>query len=349
MAETEIKAPNAFMQRIQAVVAAIQKLKPTRVFQHYLARRGPILSAGLSYQAIFSVFAAVWASFSVAGLILGANPELRDALFDVIATSVPGLIDRGGGGAIDPDDLLASDLLAQTGVLALLASVLTAIGWLASARDAVRDIAELAAPPTNFLLLRVRDLGLALVFGIALILSAALSVASTTALTWVLDAMGVDEQSATATIAARSLGLVLAFVFDIAVLAALYRVLAGVPVPSRPLWQGALLGALALGVLKALGSTLLTFTSNNPLLASFAVIVGLLIWFNLVCQVILIGAAWVVVSATEAGVPLDPVGERRRREAEAKLRLEIEEEMRAELEASLPRAVRWLARRRRRT
>jgi len=349
MAETEIKVPNAFVQRIQAVVAAIQRLKPARVFQHYLARRGPILSAGLSYQAIFSVFAAVWASFSVAGLILGASPELRDALFDVIATSVPGLIDRGAGGAIDPDDLLAKEVIGWTGVLALLASLLTAIGWLASARDAVRDIAELAAPPTNFLLLRLRDLGLALVFGIALILSAALSVASTTALTWVLEAMGVDERSAAATIAARSLGLVLAFVLDIAVLAALYRVLAGVPVPSRPLWQGALLGALALGVLKALGSTLLTFTSNNPLLLSFTVIVGLLIWFNLVCQVILIGAAWVVVSATDAGVPLDPVGERRRREAEARLRLEIEEEMRAELEASLPRAVRWLARRRRRT
>jgi membrane protein len=349
MAATETKAPNAFVLRIRAIVAGIQKLKPTRVFQHYLARRGPILSAGLSYQAIFSVFAAVWASFSAAGLVLGASPELRDALFDVIATSVPGLIDRGAGGAIDPDDLLASGVLGWTGVLALLAALLTAIGWLASARDAVRDIAELAAPPTNFLLLRLRDLGLALVFGVALILSAALSVASTTALTWVLDAIGVDEQSAVANLAARSLGLVLAFVLDIAVLAALYRVLAGVPIPSRPLWQGALLGALALGVLKALGSTLLTFTSPNPLLASFAVIVGLLIWFNLVCQVILIGAAWVVVSATEAGVPLDPVGERRRREAEARLRLEIEEEMRAELEASLPRAVRWLARRRRRT
>ena len=152
-----------------------------------------------------------------------------------------------------------------------------------------------------------------------------------------------------ATVAARALGLVLAFVLDVAVLAALYRVLAGVPIPARPLWQGAMLGAFALGVLKALAGGLLTLTSSNPLLASFAVIVGLLIWFNLVCQVILIGAAWVVVSATDAGVPLDPVGERRRREAEARLRLEIEEELRAEIEASLPRAVRWLARRRRRT
>jgi hypothetical protein len=62
-----------------------------------------------------------------------------------------------------------------------------------------------------------------------------------------------------------------------------------------------------------------------------------------------LGAAWVVVSARDQGVPLDPIGDRDRRQAELRLRLEIEEEVRAEYEASLPRAVRWLARRRRRT
>jgi membrane protein len=349
MADLERKEPSALVRRVQAISARIQRLKPVRVFMHYSARRGPILAAGLSYQAIFSVFAAVFAGFSVVGVVIRGNAELRDGLFDVIATSIPGLLDRGEGGAIDTSKLLASGVLDWIGVLALIASLITAIGWLASARDAVRDVADLAAPPTNFLLLRLRDLGMAVAFGVALILSAALTIGSTTALSWVLDSLGVDEDSAPATIAARALGLVLAFVLDVAVLAVLYRVLAGVPIPPRPLWQGALLGAFALGVLKALAGGLLTLTSTNPLLASFAVIVGLLIWFNLVCQVILIGAAWVVVSAIDAGVPLDPIGERRRREAEARLRLEIEEELRAEIEASLPRAVRWFARRRRRT
>jgi membrane protein len=350
MAGRERKQPSALVRRVQAISAGIQKLKPVRVVMHYTARRGPIMAAGLSYQAIFSVFAAVWAGFSVAGLAIGANAGLRDGLFDVIATSIPGLLDRGDGdGAIDTDELLKGEVLGWTGVIALIAALVTAIAWLASAREAVRDIADLAAPPINFLLLRLRDLGLALAFSVALIVSSALSIGSTTALTWVLDAAGVPEDSVVSAVAARALGLVLAFVLDVVVLAALYRVLAGVPIPARPLWQGALLGAFALGVLKALAGGLLTLTSSNPLLASFSVIVGLLIWFNLVCQVILIGSAWVVVSAIDSGVPLDPVGERRRREAEARLRLEIEEEMRAELEASLPRAVRWLARRRRRT
>ncbi|CAN5559118.1 YihY/virulence factor BrkB family protein [soil metagenome] len=349
MAETEIKAPSPFVARMQGVIARIQKFKPVRVWMHYTSRRGPILAAGLSYQAIFSVFAALWATFSVAGLVIAANPQLRNALFDVIGTSVPGLIDRGEGGAIRPDELLSAAALGWTGALALAVSLFTALSWLSSARDAVRDIAELAAPPTNFLLLRLKDLGLAVAFGLALVLSAALSLGSTTLLAWVLDNIGVNERSVAATVAARILGLVLAFVLDACVLAVLYHVLAGVPIPRRPLWKGAILGAGALGVLKALGSTLLGAASSNPLIASFAVIIGLLIWFNLVCQVILVGAAWVVVSARDEGVPLDPIGDRDRRQAELRLRLEIEEQVRAEYEAALPRAVRWIARRRRDT
>ena len=339
----------AIGERIRGIVAAIQKWKPVRVFQHFAARRGPILAAGLSYQALFSVFAALWAVFSAAGIVIGANEDLRDALLDVIGTSVPGLIDRGDGGAIDPADLFSASALGWAGAFAIVVSLVTAIAWLGSARDAVRDIADLAAPPTNFFLLKLKDLGLAVAFGLALVISAALSLGSTSLLAWVLDSVGIDEDSVLATISARALGLLLAFVLDVAVLAALYRVLAGVPIPPKPLWQGAILGAVALGVLKTLGSALLGGATSNPLIGAFAVVVGLLIWFNFVCQVILIGAAWVVVSATDQGVPLDPVGDRERRQAEARLRLEIEEQVRAEYEASLPRAVRWLARRRRRT
>lgn len=347
MAETEIKAPRRRVAWVQGVIVRIQRWKAMRVYRHFTSRRGPILGAGLAYQAIFSVFAGLWATFSVAGLVIAANPQLRDSLFDVIGTSVPGLIDRGAGGAIRPDDLLSASALGWTGALAVAVSLFTALGWLSSARDAVRDIAELAAPPTNFLLLRLRDLGLAIAFGLALIVSAGLSLGSTTLLAWILDGLGIDPHSVGATVTGRFLGLVLAFILDVLVLAALYRVLAGVPIPARSLWQGAMLGAGALGVLKALGSTLLGGASSNPLIASFAVIVGLLIWFNLVCQVILAGAAWVVVSARDAGVPLDPIGDRDRRQAELRLRLEIEEQVRAEYEAQLPRAVRWLARRRR--
>jgi len=340
-------AANPLVARLRGLADRAQRLKPVRVFRRYGDRRGALLAAGLSFQAVFAVFAAIWVAFSIAGLALGANHQLRDALFDLIGNAVPGLLDRGGsGGAISEKALLSTPALSWTGAIALVGTLFTAVGWLGSARDAIRDLAGLAAPATNFALLKAKDLGLALAFGAAIIVSAALSVFSTAALNATLAFLGVDEHSIAAILVARVVGLALMFGLDACVLAALYRILAGVPIPRGPLWQGALLGALALGVLKVLGTSLLGGATKNPLLASFAVIIGLLIWFNLICQVILIAAAWVIVTATDHGVPLDPIGERRARDAEVRLRAELERQIRREVEEALPPGVRWFVRRR---
>ena len=56
---------------------------------------------------------------------------------------------------------------------------------------------------------------------------------------------------------------------------------------------GAALGALAVAVMQLLGARLLTGASRNPMLAPFAAIIGVLIWFNLVAQVIMICAAFI--------------------------------------------------------
>jgi membrane protein len=121
------------------------------------------------------------------------------------------------------------------------------------------------------------------------------------------------------------------------VLAALYRVLAGVRIPPRYLFPAALLGAAALGVLKILGNTLLGAAGANPLLASFAVIIGLLIWFNLVCQVILIASAWFIVGMIDGGVPLDEVAAKERRQREAEERAALKAQLLAELEQQQPK------------
>ena len=56
---------------------------------------------------------------------------------------------------------------------------------------------------------------------------------------------------------------------------------------------GAALGALAVAVMQLLGARLLTGASRNPMLAPVAAIIGVLIWFNLVAQVIMICAAFI--------------------------------------------------------
>ena len=318
------KKPN----RVQTLVAKVMKLRPVRVFLSYSGKRGGLLAAGLSYQALFATFAAIWVGFTVAGLVIQSNPALRDAIFGVLSTSVPGLIDTGdGNGAISTKTLLETGVLTWTGAIALVGLLATALGWLASGRDAVRAMFGIGGATANFLLLKLKDLGLALGFGFALLLSAALSVGSTAALEWVLETLGIDENADVARWSVRLLGLFIVFLLDTVVLALFYRLVSGIAIPTRRLVGGSLLGAAALGVLKALGSALLGGASSNPLLASFAVIIGLLIWFNFICQVILIAASWIAVGMEDRGIAADPALEAERLEAERREKEELRQQV----------------------
>lgn len=301
-------------QRIAAVTAWVMKLKPVRVFLQYNAKGGPLLAAGLSYQAIFAVFAAIWVGFAIAGFVIRSNPELESAFIRLLSTNLPGLIDDGSGnGALNVDSLFTAGILTWTGAVAAVGLLFTALGWLASGRDAVRRLFGLPVAPTNFLLLKLKDLGLAAGFGLAMLLSAGLSVFSTSALSAVFAWIGVDKDSDFATLGARAVGLLVVLLLDAAVLGVFYRVVSGIRIPFRQLAQGVVLAALALVVLQALGSSLLGGATRNPLLASFAVIIGLLIWFNLICQVTLIGATWIAVSADDEGVELSGAVRRARK------------------------------------
>ncbi len=276
----------------------LRELKPVRVLQNYSQNGGPLLAAGLSFHSIFAAFAALWVAFSAGGLLLEAEPTLRDAVFQFINRAVPGLIDTGAGGAIKRSALLEAQVLSWTGAVALGGLLVTTLGWLASSRAAIRTIFSLDRPQTNVFILRLQDIGLAIGFGLAVLVSAGLTLVGT-------QALGLFRpylNSTSAEIAARVVGLGVMFVFDAAVLMSLFRVLAGIRIPFRRLIGGVLIGAAGLAVLKILGSRLLVGAGRNPLLASFAVIIGLMIWFNLISQVTLIAASWIAVGARDDGV-----------------------------------------------
>ncbi|WP_187270790.1 YihY/virulence factor BrkB family protein [Lacisediminihabitans profunda] len=289
--------------RIQSLIVRMQRLRVARVFVRYSEKNGPILAAGLSLAALYSVFAGLYVGFTIFGLYLKADPQLRDAVVNTVALSVPGLIDTGdgSGGAINIDALFTSSSLTWSGAIALAALLFTTLGWFGAARAAVRTVFDLPPDKTFFLLRKLRDLGLVVGFGAVTVLSAAISVFSTSALSFLLDLIGIDGHSGFADAAARVIGLTLVLVLDTIVLASLFRVLSGQRLPGRRLLTGSVLGALALGILKVLGATIIGGAGRNPLLASFAVIVGLLIWFGLVCQVLLISATWIAVDMADHG------------------------------------------------
>lgn len=300
---------------VARIVGWANRTKPVRVWNRYLRARGPLLAQGLSFQAVFAVFAALWLAFAIAGFVIRGSPELQQGIVQVLAGAVPGLIDTGDGdGAVTIDTLLSASILGWTGAVAALGLLGTALGWLSSARDAVRTIFGLAEPAGNPLLLALVDAGIAIALGLATIGSAALAIASTAAVDGLTAALGGGAQVVVSALS-RAVTVALGTAVNALVLALLYRVLAGIPIPPRLLASGVAIGGGAVTVLQLLGSLLLGGATANPLLVPFAVILGLLIWFSLLCQVLLVVAAWIAETASDRHVDL--TGRRRRRDADA--------------------------------
>jgi membrane protein len=312
MAEPEPKKTKK-PSRFAALIGWVKRLFLVRVFLYYSNAQGPLLASGLAYQAIFAIFAAVWVGFSIIGLIVAGDAHLQKLLIDFLANSVPGLIkSSSGSGAIDPKVLLSAGTFTVSGVIALVGVLVTALGWLASARTAIRIIFGVPQSKTNFVILKLRDLLVALGFGLVVVISAALSVAGSAATGFGLELLGISPHSLLGNLAGKSVTIALSFVLDAVILGALFRVLSGVRIPWRRLFGGVVVGAVALGALKVLGGSLLGVSKNNPLLASFAVILGLLIFFNFVCQVILISASWVSVALDDRGLEIGAMDRSRR-------------------------------------
>ncbi len=291
---------------VKLLVARIMKLRAVRVFQLYSTKNGGILAGGLSLTLLYSVFAGLYVGFAVLGIVISSDKQFETAVVRTLSSSVPGLIDTGSGGAINLKELFRSHVLTWTSVVALALVFVTALSWFSSARAAIRLFFELPPDTTFFALLKLKDLALVIGFGVVTIISAALSIFSTSALDLLFGLVGIDHHSPFAIVVARGVGLLLVLAIDTTTLAALYRILAATRIPLPRLLVGSLLGAVGLGVLKVLGATIVGGAGRNPLLASFAVLLGLLVWMGLVCQVILIAATWIAVDVADHGQSLDP-------------------------------------------
>jgi len=293
---------NPWRARYERAVEWSKQQRPYRTVDRFSDIGGNIVSAGMAYQALFATFAALWVGFGVFGIVLRGRPSLQAATVEYINTFVPGLIGDGTSqGAVSLGMLLSTRTIDWTSLVAALALLWVAVSWFTGTRRAVRLIFRVPRAYSTAVRMKLRDAGLATGFGVAIILSAVLSFVGTQVLHGLFVRFGVSEPTWLLTGVTNISALVAMVLFDTIVLVAIVRVLAGIRVERFNLLTGALMGAVVLGVIKVLGSLLLAGASSNPLLASFAVLIGMLIWFNLIARVVLLTAAWIAagVSAEE--------------------------------------------------
>jgi len=280
---------------IAAVIRWALTRRPVRAYLLYSERRGPMLADSVTYRALFSVFAGLLLGFSIAGIWLSGNPDAWRALIDAVQAAVPGLI--GSDGVVDADQLRAPVAFSVTGIVSLLALAGAALGAIGSLRTAVRVIAGTAHDDLLWIWVLLRNLLLAVGIGAAFVASALISIVGNVGISWLADLLGFDEDAASLGI--RSLSLIVVFAVDALLLVGVFRLLSGVRVSGRALWTGALIGAVGLLVLQELSALFVGGASSNPLLASFASLLALLIWLNLSAQVMLLTCAYIVTSHEE--------------------------------------------------
>ena len=305
----------SFRERFDEPIQAATKITkatmawfPIRVWRHFLQLNGFLLAAGISYQALFAIFAAIYLAFAITGLWLGGNVDAVNAMIALINSYIPGLISDDGG-VVSPAEVqeIASSttgVLGITGLIALGTVIWTAIGWVTYSRRGVRDIFGIPPDRRSYLLLKARDLLAAIIFGIALIIGAVLTSIGSWALTWVFSLLGVNVGPGVLNSSIRIGSVVVSFALNSAALAALFHFLTGTSLRWRVIWPGALLGGGALTVLQLGAGLLLSYTPSNPLLATFAIFVGLLLWFKISGIIMLVAAAWIAVTSKDRDIPI---------------------------------------------
>lgn len=289
--------PGLIARVSEPLIAWALRRRLVRAALLYTERRGPMLADSVTYRALFSVFAGVLLGFSIAALWLSGNPDAWRAIIDSVQSVVPGLI--GDGGVIDPKDLQQPASLSIAGIVSLVALVGAALGAIGSLRTAVRVVAGTVQDDTFFLWVILRNLALAVGIGVSFVAAAAITFVGRLGVEWISGLLGLPSDSPLVSWAAPAISLVVVFALDAVLLVAVFLLLSGVKPAARSLWSGALLGAVGLVVLQQLSSLFVGGATSNPLLATFASLLALLIWLNLSTQVMLLACAFIVTAEEE--------------------------------------------------
>ncbi|MEI5585505.1 YihY/virulence factor BrkB family protein, partial [Agromyces sp. CCNWLW208] len=174
-----------------------------------------------------------------------------------------------------------------------------AIGAISSLDVALRALTGRPDPGRFFVWTLLRNLAIAIAFGLLLAVAAVITVVGTGALGTALAWLGLPVGDAFLDTGSRTLTILVTFVIDTVVIAGLFRILSGLRPRARTLWVGALIGGAGLTVLQVLSGLFVGGAANNPLLASFGSLIALLIWLNLSSQVVLLASAYIVTGVDD--------------------------------------------------
>ena len=288
------------MPNPKAALASAREKRPAldhliRAFGRYQADAGDRQAAAVTFFGFLSFFPILALATSVLSYALG--DEAVGTVVREVNAYAPGLADQLG-----LEEILSNNRKAGVaGLLGLAGLLYSGLGWVDALREAIRAIWHHNVKAGNFVVKKARDVVVLAGLGVTVLLSIGISAATGVASDFVLEQVGLDGRPVATAVTWVS-GLLLGLLTSTGLFLFLFWRLPKVKSPVRRVLKGALLAAVLFELLKRVGAFYIERTTENPLYGSFAVIVGLLVWINIVSRMLLVCAAWTVTAPYDSDI-----------------------------------------------
>ncbi|MFF8538196.1 YhjD/YihY/BrkB family envelope integrity protein [Streptomyces sp. NPDC015532] len=274
-----------WLKKIPGVGPLVVRLMATHAWRSY-ERLDRVKWTRLAAAMTFISFVALFPLLTVAAAIGAAtlSAQQQKDLQDKLAEQVPGISDQ----------LDINGLVQNAGTIGLVAGALllvTGIGWVGSMRECLRAVWELPDSEENPFLRKLKDGGVLVGLGGAVLATIVVSTLASTAMGWSARHLGLDENGWGSTLL-QVVAFAVAVLADFLVLLYVLTLLPGVEPPRRRLIVAALIGAVGFELLKLLLSGYMRGVASKSMYGAFGVPIALLLWINFTSKLLLYAAAW---------------------------------------------------------
>jgi membrane protein len=281
-----VRAP--LVERIRAALRHARRRLPwldqvIRAGVRYDRADGGRLAAAVTYYAFFASFSLALLAFAVLGYVLD-KPAALNSVQSYLSANLPRLDTQALRNARGTAGLLGFTILPISG-----------LWWVDSLRSSIRAIWQLPQYPGSYLRRRLIDLAVLTGLGLLLFASLATTAATKAGLRWLLASGQVPAGGTLLDAAGATLGIAVNTLLAVAVLTGL----PSLRIRPRVVLPPALLVAVGLEILKTLGEIYVQRTQANPAYQVVAGAVGLLIFLNVLSQLILFAAALTAAGTLE--------------------------------------------------
>ncbi|MFD6277557.1 YihY/virulence factor BrkB family protein [Streptomyces sp. NPDC060209] len=283
-----------WLKKLPVIGPLVARLMETHAWRSYetLERvHWARLAAAITFLSFLALFPLIAVGAAIGAALL--SPQQLDKIEDKLADQVPGISDQLG---ID-------NLVAHAGTVGVVAGALllfTGIGWIGSMRDCLRAVWEKDdVDEGNPVVRKIKDAGLLIGLGGAVLVTLAVSTVASTAIGWTVDRLGIPENGVGGVLL-QVAAVVVAVFADFLILLYLLTLLPGVEPPRRRLIVAGLVGAVGFELLKLLLGSYMRDVASKSMYGAFGVPIALLLWINFSAKLLLVCAAWTATPSSAA-------------------------------------------------